>query len=256
MAALTGKVALITGAGSGIGEAVARRFLAEGAKVMITDLDERKGSALVKSLGPNARFMRGDHCSMADNKAAVAATVAAFGALHVLHNNAGMPQRSPIDTLTEADLRKTMDVNVVGPFLMTQAALPELRKAAKAGAGPAILVTASIQSIFVRPNMSAYAASKHAVAGFIATLALELAAEGIRVNGVCPGPVDTALFRSIASTISNDIDASMGVFQRTVPMGRLIKAEEVAAAALFLCSAEASAITGVLLPVDGGITAR
>ncbi len=256
MSKLKDRVALVTGAGSGIGAAVARRFLAEGAKVMVSDLDEAKGQALIKELGPYARFVQGDHCKAADNARVVAATVSAFGHLDILHNNAGVPQRGALDKLTERELRQVIDVNVVGPFLMTQAALPELRKSAKAGRGPAILFTASIQSLMVRPNMTAYGASKHGVAGLLSSLALELAPEGIRVNGVCPGPVDTALFRSIAGTLSNDIDASIDVFRQGIPMQRLIKVEEVAAAAAFLVGPEASAITGVLLPVDGGITAR
>ena len=158
--------------------------------------------------------------------------------------------------MSEAELRKVMDVNVIGPFLMTQAALPELRKAAKAGRDAVILYTASVQAIAVAPRMTAYGASKHAVAGLVGSLALEFAREGIRVNAVCPGPVDTPLMRAVTNPGHNDKAASLDAMRKTVPMGRFIKAEEVAAAIAFLAGPDASAITGVMLPVDGGKTAR
>lgn len=260
MPTLKDRVALVTGAGSGIGEAVVRRFLAEGAKVVFTDLDASKGNELAMVLseknGNNVRFVAGDHTKAADNERAVAMAVDAFGSLSILHNNAGVPQYGPLEALTEAELRKVLDANVIGPFLMSQAALPELRKTAKAGKDAAIVFTASVQSIAVAARMTAYGASKHGVAGLSGALALELAREGIRVNSVCPGPVDTALMRSVATGGRNDHSAGLDAMKNTVPMGRFIKAEEIAAAVTFLCGPDASAITGVLLPVDGGKTAR
>lgn len=257
---LKDRVAIVTGGGSGIGEAVARRFLAEGAKVVITDLDAAKGEALARSLGEahqgKVRFVAGDHTKDADNGRAVAAAVETFGSLSILHNNAGVPQFGPLDALSEAELRKVLDANVLGPFLMTKAALPDLRKAAKAGGDAAIVFTASVQAIAVAPMMTAYGASKHGVAGLSSSLALELAREGIRVNSVCPGPVDTALMRSVATGGRNDHAAGLDAMKNTVPMGRFIKAEEIAAAVAFLCGPDASAITGIMLPVDGGKTAR
>ncbi len=252
MGKLDGKVALITGGASGIGAATARRFIAEGCKVMLSDISSEKGEALARELGTNAAFVIGDHCIADDNERVVSATAAKFGWLDILYNNAGMPQRSPLDQLDEAVLRRLMDVNLIGPFLASKAAIPALRKSAAAGRAPCILFTASIQSIMVRPNFTAYGASKHGVGGLMSTLALELAPDGIRVNAVAPGPVDTALFRSIVTAGGGDI----GTFRDGIPLKRLITAEDVAAAAVFLCSADASAITGVLLPVDGGITAR
>jgi NAD(P)-dependent dehydrogenase (short-subunit alcohol dehydrogenase family) len=260
MPILQDRVAIVTGAGSGIGEAVVRRFLAEGAKVVLTDLDAKKGEALAKVLAEKhtgaVRFVPGDHTKAADNARAVAAAVETFGSLAILHNNAGVPQFGRLEDLTEAELRKVLDANVVGPFLMSQAALPELRKTAKAGKDAAIVFTASVQSIAVAAKMTAYGASKHGVAGLSGALALELAREGIRVNSVCPGPVDTALMRSVATGGRNDHTAGLDAMKNTVPMGRFIKAEEIAAAVTFLCGPDASAITGVLLPVDGGKTAR
>ena len=252
MGRLDGKIALITGSASGIGAATARRFIAEGCQVMLNDINEAKGAALARELGANAAFIQGDHCRPAENERMVAATVNRFGALDILYNNAGIPQRSPLDQLEENVLRQLMDVNLIGPFLATKAAIPALRKSAAAKRAPCILFTGSIQSIMVRPNFTAYGASKHGILGLMSTLALELAPDGIRVNAVGPGPVDTPLFRSIVQAGGGDI----GTFRDNIPLKRLITPEDVAAAAVFLCSADASAITGVLLPVDGGITAR
>jgi NAD(P)-dependent dehydrogenase (short-subunit alcohol dehydrogenase family) len=252
---LTDRVFLVTGGGSGIGEACARRYAAEGARVAIADIDETAAREAAARIGGRAAFIRADHTVRSDNEAAVAFTVATFGALDVLHNNAGVPHRGAIQDCDEASLRRVVEVNLIGPFLMTQAALPALRRAARARGGAAILFTASIQSIMVRPGFTVYGASKHGLAGLIASLALELAPEGIRVNGLCPGPVDTPLFRRIVAA-AGDLESGIAAFRDSIPMRRLVKMDDVAAAAAFLASDEASMITGALLPVDGGITAR
>lgn len=255
MAALANKVALITGGASGIGRATVRRFVREGAYVLFTDLDTIRGSELAAELGGSVRFLPGDHTSATDNRAAVEAAVSAFGGLNILHNNAGVGQLGSIGDISEEQLRGTIDSNLVGPYLMTQAALPRLRECKAGGGEAAILFTASSQTLMVRPNMTVYGATKHGIGGLIGSLAMELAPEGIRVNGICPGPVYTQLFRDSIKHIGEG-DHIAERFTANVPLGRFIEADEVAAAATFLCGPDASAITGVLLPVDGGQTAR
>lgn len=255
MTILSGKVALISGGASGIGKATVRRFVREGAQVVFTDIDEDQGQELATEIGPLARFVRGDHTKPDDNRTAVDTAIAAFGGLHILHNNAGLGQHGAMGEVTEETLRTTIESNLIGPYLMTQAALPALRKSATDGGGAVILFTASSQSLMVRPHMTVYGATKHGIGGLIGSLALELAPEGIRVNGICPGPVYTQLFRDSIKHLG-DTPAVAERFTANVPLGRFIKPEEIAAAAVFLCGAEASAITGVLLPVDGGQTTR
>jgi NAD(P)-dependent dehydrogenase (short-subunit alcohol dehydrogenase family) len=252
---LNGKVALITGAGSGIGAAAARRFVQDGAQVFLTDIAGDRVRALAAELGDRSAWGVADHCQEGACRDAVEAAVAAFGRLDVLYNNAGIPQSGGVESIPPDEYRRVIDVNLVGPFLMTQAAIPALRTAAGEGRNASILFTASIQALMVRAGYTAYAASKHGVAGLVGSIALEYAPIGIRVNAVCPGPVDTPLFRDIAIK-SGDEEGHMAKFRAGIPMQRFVTVEDVAAAASFLCSDEARMITGVMLPVDGGLTAR
>lgn len=256
MGRLDGKVALITGGAGDIGAATARRFIEEGCRVVISDLNEARAASIASELGAACRSLRGDHMNIEDNDAAVGLALEAFGGLDILFNNAGIARTGPIEQVSDSDFDKVMAVNVTGPQRMTKAALPALRERAKSGQDVSILFTASIQSILVRPNFTAYGASKHAVAGLLSSLALELAADGIRVNGLCPGPVDTPLLHDALKAVSDDLDAARDLFRKGVPLQRLAETVDVANAALFLCSREARHITGVLLPVDGGQTAR
>jgi NAD(P)-dependent dehydrogenase (short-subunit alcohol dehydrogenase family) len=249
------KVVIVTGGASGIGEACVRRFLAEGAAVVIADIDDARGRSLSAQLGERTRFIHADHTVKEQVDAAVALAESAFGSLDVLHNNAAAPHRGPLDSIDEGTLRRVLDVNLLGPFLMTQAALPALRRSAARHGQASVIFTASIQSVMVRPNFTLYGATKHGVGGLVGSLALELAAEGIRVNGICPGSVDTPLLRDIAAS-TGDLEQGLAAFREGVPMRRLIGTADVAAAAALLASADAAMITGVMLPVDGGITAR
>lgn len=254
-AALRDKVAIVTGAASGIGAATAERSISEGGAVLLADRDGLSAMQLARRLGDRAHAVQGDHSLPEDNARVVAEALSRFGHLDILHNNAGVLARGALDDVELDDLRALLQANLVGPFMMSKACLPALRESARDGRLPCILFTASIQSLMVRPGFSVYGASKHGVAGLASTLALELAPQGIRVNAICPGPVDTPLFRT-GSPAQGATGPSLDQIEVGVPIGRLIRAEEVANAAVFLCSDQASAITGVLLPVDGGITAR
>ena len=197
MARLEGKVALVTGAGSGIGAATARRLAAEGARVMVTDIAEERAREVAAGIGTGAEWMVVDHCDYVQCQAAVDKTIRSFGGLDVLHNNAGVPQQGGVEAIPPEEFRRVVEANLTGPFLMTRAAIPVLRERAATGANVSILFTASIQSLMVRAGFTAYAASKHGVGGLVGSMALEFASVPIRVNAVCPGPVDTALMREI-----------------------------------------------------------
>jgi NAD(P)-dependent dehydrogenase (short-subunit alcohol dehydrogenase family) len=254
MGKLAGRVALITGAGSGIGSATARRFAREGARVFLVDVDEARVSAVSAEIGEAADWKAGDHCRGDDNRRVIDAALERFGALHILYNNAGVAEPGGVSDIDADVFKRVLAVNLVGPFLLTQAALPALKESA-AREGASILFTASAQAIMVRPGFAAYGASKHGLAGFIGSVALELAPTGIRVNGICPGPIDTPLLRKLA-VASGDEEEFMTRFRTGIPMQRLPELDDVAAAAVFLSSDEARMITGIMLPVDGGLTAR
>ena len=174
------KVVLITGAGSGIGAATARHFVAAGAQVFLTDIAGERVECLANELGQSAAWATCDHCRETECAAAVAAAVAYFGGLDVLYNNAGIPQTGGVEAIAPDEYRRVIDANLVGPFLMTQAAIPALRQTAEAGGNASILFTASIQALMVRAGYTAYAASKHGVAGLVGSIALEYAPVGIR----------------------------------------------------------------------------
>lgn len=253
---LEGKIALITGGASGIGAACARAFVHAGARVMITDIAHAAADALARDLGENCQAVQGDHRVRADNERAVADVVAAWGGLDVLCNNAGVPAQGSIAAVDDEMIDRVLGINVVGPYRMTQAALPALLERRRQSGTPSIIFMASIQSLMVRPHFTLYSTSKHGLGGLIGSLALELAPEGIRVNGLCPGPVDTPLFRASLAGADPDEDKAVQKFRAGIPLGRLIMPEDVAHAAVFLASDRACSITGVMLPVDGGMTAR
>ena len=250
---LAGKVALITGAASGLGAATARRFAAEGARVVIADIDERAGAALAAELGPAGAFVRCDHRQRDEDAAAVAFALERFGKLDILHNHAGGPFAGPFDSADDATLERVIGVNLVAVFKMTQAALPALRASGQANpAGAAILFTSSLQGIKARPNYSAYTAAKHGIVGLTRSLALELAPANIRVNAICPTVTETPMLKAFLPGMADDMDEARKRFRAGIPLGRMPEPEDTANAALFLASDEARMITGVALPVDGG----
>jgi len=243
------RVALVTGGSRGIGLAVARQLADEGAKVVVMSRNPDRGAAATDAV-PGSRFVVGDvrlapHCDHV-----VAETLARCGRLDILVNNAGVIYRNrTVDRLTEAEWDETFDVNVKGAFLMTRAALPALR----ASRGTVVNV-ASYAGLVGFAGAAAYAASKAALINLTRSLALDHAREGIRVNAVCPGSVDTDMIHAAWAAFP-DPAVARKAWEEKHPLGRIATADEIAAAILFLASDEAGFITGAVLPVDGGITA-
>jgi 3-oxoacyl-[acyl-carrier protein] reductase len=253
MSRLAGKVALITGAGSGLGRAVARRFAAEGAKVVVADIDQTRAAAVADSIGSNAAAVVCDHTSSEHNKLAVAFALEQFGALDILHNNAGGAFTGPFEEVDDATLEGVLRINLFGVMQMTRAALPHLRASAKRNpAGSSVLFTSSLQGLKAKPNFSLYTVAKHGIVGLVRSLALELAPHNVRANALCPTVVATPMLQAFLPGMAAEPEVAMNRFRATIPLGRMPEPEDVASAALFLVSDEARMITGVALPVDGG----
>jgi NAD(P)-dependent dehydrogenase (short-subunit alcohol dehydrogenase family) len=250
---LQGQVALVTGAATGIGRASARLFAQEGARVAIADINEPDGLRTVQEIreaGGEAMFIGCDLQRLPDIESAVQRTVAQFGALTVFFHNAGVAGPGALERTTEAQYDQIMDIHVKAGFFGAQYAVPHLR----AAGGGSILFTGS--GLGLRPSRQspAYSASKAALLMLARALAVSLAGDGIRVNAVCPGPIDsTPLWQGVLARDPGIEAASYAEMNRNVrPIKRLGTPEEMARAALFLCSPENSYITGVALPVDGG----
>lgn len=255
MKALDGKVAIVTGAAGGIGRASAAAFLAEGASVMLVDRVETDLRRAAESLGTDrVAWTVGDVASPADTARYVAATIERFGAIDVLFANAGTEGRvAPIVDCPIADFDRVLAVNVRGPFLGIQAVVPHMQ----ARGGGSIVVTSSVAGLIGSPGLAPYIASKHAALGLVKTAACELAPLGIRVNAVCPGPIENRMMRSIEEQAApgHGEDVRKG-FVGMVPMGRYGTNEEIASAALFLASGASSYCTGSVLVADGGFVAH
>ena len=251
-----GKVALITGAGNGIGRATAIGFARSGAKVVVVDRDTAGGEAtagVIRQQGGEALFVAADVTRSADVQAYVKAALDAYGSIDCFHNNAGIEGKiAPTAEYDEAMFDAIMGVNVKGVFLGLRHVLPVMI-ARKSGA---IVNTASVAGLMASPNMPAYVASKHAVIGLTKTAAGEVARAGIRVNAVCPGPIDTRMIHSVEAMLNPEDPGSVGDrYQSNIPLGRYGTAEEIANLVLFLCSDLASNITGAQYVADGGRTA-
>lgn len=250
----TGKVAIVTGGANGIGRAVCLGFVRGGGRVAVVDRDAEAGEALAAELGRGrAIFRAADVTRAADVQGYVKATLDAFGAIDCFHNNAGIEGRiaSIVDT-EEAVWDAVMGVNAKGVFLGLKYVLPVM---IAAGRG-AVVNTASVAGLVGTPGMSAYVASKHAVNGITKVACGEVGPLGIRVNAVCPGPIDTRMVRDIAKQVSpNNPESIEANYAAAIPLRRYGQAEEVANLVLFLLSDLASNISGAQVTVDGGRTA-
>jgi NAD(P)-dependent dehydrogenase (short-subunit alcohol dehydrogenase family) len=252
----TDKVALITGGGGGIGRATALAFAKAGAKVVIVDHDAAAGEAtagIVKQQGGEAKFIKADVTKSADVANYVKETLDTYGKIDCFFNNAGIEGNlAHTADYDEAVFDQVIGVNVKGVFLGLRHVLPVLLKQ-KSGA---VVNTASVAGLVATPGMPAYVASKHAVIGLTKTAAGEVARQGVRVNAVCPGPVDTRMIHSLEKMISPDDPESVNKrYQGAIPSGRYTTPEEIANIVLFLSSDLASNITGAQYVVDGGRTA-
>jgi NAD(P)-dependent dehydrogenase (short-subunit alcohol dehydrogenase family) len=252
----TDKVALITGGGGGIGRATALAFAKAGAKVVVVDSDTASGEAttgIIKQQGGEAKFIKADVTKSADVANYVNETLAAYGKIDCFFNNAGIEGRvAHTADYDEAMFDQVIGVNVKGVFLGLRHVLPVLLKQ-KTGS---VVNTASVAGLVATPGMPAYVASKHAVIGLTKTAAGEVARQGIRVNAVCPGPVDTRMIHSLEQQLNpNDPDMVSRKYQGAIPSGRYTTPEEIANMVLFLSSDLASNITGAQYVVDGGRTA-
>ncbi len=257
---LEGKIGIVTAAASGMGRAGALRFAREGAAVGVIDRDAARAEAVVNEIsaaGGRAVAIAGDLMQDAFAREIVARTRAAFGGLDFVWNHVGHPGPASLEGIDMADYARAMDLNCRSVLVTTEAAIPLLR----ARGGGALLFTASISGLTGSANSPVYSMAKFGVVGFTRSLAKRLAADRIRVNAICPGPIDTPMLREFVlrpdqqAPAGKDVETMVMERGAREPFGRPGRPEEVANAALFLLSDEASYVSGVALPVDGAATA-
>lgn len=258
---LEGKVAVVTGAGAGLGRAAALRFAAEGAKVGCADIDMRSAEATAANIaatGGQAIALQLDAASMADNDRMAATLVETWGGADVLYANAGIPSVGSITTLTEAEWDRVMSVHLKGTWLASRAVIPAM----EATGGGSIINQASIGALVGFSGIAAYAAAKGGIISLTRQAAIEYAHLGIRCNAICPGTIPTALVRETyqrrgGPDLRNPmpLDEALAANAMRYPLKRLGTAEDVANLAVFLASDESAWITGAVFPVDGGYTA-
>lgn len=242
---LRGKIALVTGFGSGLGRAIAILFAREGASVMGTSTTDAKGKATLEEIkrnGGKARFRVGDVRKTQDMKVVVEEAVANFGGLEIVVNSAGVRTNGSITEISEEDWDRTVDTNLKGVFVVSRLAIPEM---VKRGGGVIINISAR-SGITGQAGRAAYCASKGALITLTEAMAEDHAPQNIRVNCICPGPTRTPM-------VDTSTPEKLARYAKRVPLGRIGEADDIARAAVYLTSDEASHVTAAILPVDGGM---
>lgn len=246
---MNGKAGLVTGAAGGIGRATAVAFGREEAAVVVADLEARRADGeetvrMVEAAGGQALFAAADVTHAADNLALVDVCRDTYGSIDFAHNNAGIEAQGPLVETSEEDWDRIMAVNLKGVWLGLKAQVPAM----VAGGGGAIVNTSSLAGLIGAPGLAAYAAAKHGVLGLTKTAAIEAAADGVRVNAVCPAAIATAMMLELPPERQQELASPQAI-------KRFGRPEEVADAVVWLCSAQSSFVTGAAIPVDAGATA-
>jgi dihydroanticapsin dehydrogenase len=250
---LQNRRALITGGASGIGLATAKRFAAEGARIVIADLNDQQASAAVEESGGQFGKTIGDVSKLADAERMVQAAAAQMGGIDILVNNAGIETMGSVTTADDAEWERQININLNGVYRISRFAVPKII----AAGGGTIVNMSSVGGLVAVKEFSAYGASKAAVIQLTRSMAADYAEHNIRVNAVCPGAAETPLLqRSCTRLGGGNPEPMKQVYASFTLLKRIAKAEEIAAAIVFLASEESSFITGVALPVDGGFSAQ
>ena len=249
MSDLKGKVAIITGAGSGIGQGIAKRFARDGAKVVVDYLGSADGAdetlKTIEAAGSEGIIVQADITKAEDRDSLINAALSKFGVVDILVNNAGMEKKAAFWDVAEDDYQKVLDVNLKGPFFLTQAFVNKLREQKRKGT---IVNISSVHEDMVFPGFSTYCLSKGALRMFTRDLSVELGPLGITINNVAPGAVSTPINKSLL-----DNKEELSALLRNIPLGRMGTVDDVAAVASFLASDDAAYITGSTFIVDGGL---
>lgn len=251
MRRLEGRRAIVTGAGSGIGRAIAARFATEGARVLVADLDEAAARAVAAELGPEHHYSQVDVSHPDAMAALVRRASEVWGGLDIMVNNAGYGIAATTPETTVEDFDRVLAVSLKGTFLGMKYAIPALR----AAGGGAIVNIASVAALVGVPDRAAYCAAKGGVVALTRAAAVDHVAEGIRINCIAPGTVDTPWIARITAGYA-DPEAARAAMRARQPHGRLVTPEEIATLAAYLASDEAGSVVGAVMVVDGGMTAR